>query len=485
MAMRDRLGPTAWREWLWSQIGYQPIPTARQFHEGTLPTGETAQIKFEIGGEQAGKSFSAAMEVLTRAVATPLPQLVWIIAATYDQARQEMGYLAEACYTLGWVAKFNNPDSKSLAWSLRLHTGLEIVTLSAADEMKIAGRAPDGILLVEAGQVPYSVYQRCRGRIAPKNGWLCVNGTLEKGNRWFPQLADKFELPNAERAGVWRLPTWENHFLYPGGYDDPKIVALRAANGEDYVRERFGGQTVPPRELVFGLFSVAKHCRPIQYGGARPPLTDTQTVYLEEGTPLEVWIDPGHGASAYAVLCGYVDRSSGTVYILDELYLHGLRTSRVIQEAARRPWWKYVTKGVMDRAGRQLHGEQTEQEIWQASPAEGGAGLPIETSLAVVPVLGGNLRIDALLDESTVDHRVHLTIDPGRCPKLIWELSEAYRYPTDAQGAPIQGQNPVDQDNHAVAALRYGCWARFGATGRARGASVRKASPYRPPWRVA
>jgi len=46
-----------------------------------------------------------------------------------------------------------------------------------------------------------------------------------------------------------------------------------------------------------------------------------------------------------------------------------------------------------------------------------------------------------------------LRIDPVRCPNLIAE-SRAYRYPTEAE-RQLLGENPIDDNNHALSALRY------------------------------
>ncbi len=46
-----------------------------------------------------------------------------------------------------------------------------------------------------------------------------------------------------------------------------------------------------------------------------------------------------------------------------------------------------------------------------------------------------------------------LKVHGGACPNLLAE-ARLYRYPTDAE-RHLHGENPVDADNHALAALRY------------------------------
>ena len=46
-----------------------------------------------------------------------------------------------------------------------------------------------------------------------------------------------------------------------------------------------------------------------------------------------------------------------------------------------------------------------------------------------------------------------LKIDPRRCPSLCAE-AKLYRYPSEHERA-LSGENPIDEHNHALAALRY------------------------------
>lgn len=46
-----------------------------------------------------------------------------------------------------------------------------------------------------------------------------------------------------------------------------------------------------------------------------------------------------------------------------------------------------------------------------------------------------------------------LKVDPRRCPSLCAE-AKLYRYPS-AEERAVHGENPIDEHNHALAALRY------------------------------
>lgn len=90
--------------------------------------------------------------------------------------------------------------------------------------------------------------------------------------------------------------------------------------------------------------------------------------------------------------------------------------------------------------------------MWYADPA--GASDIAELRSADIRVRKADNAIR--LGIQCVNARItsgRLRVSRVNCPNLIWE-SKLYRYPT-AQEKKIIGENPVDADNHALAALRY------------------------------
>jgi hypothetical protein len=77
-------------------------------------------------------------------------------------------------------------------------TGSRIVTKSARSPERLAGEAPDGILLCEAAQCSYEVYLRLRGRVAEKRGWLWLSGTFEGSQNWYAEKLNQWSRQNPE-----------------------------------------------------------------------------------------------------------------------------------------------------------------------------------------------------------------------------------------------------------------------------------------------
>jgi hypothetical protein len=93
-----------------------------------------------------------------------------------------------------------------------------------------------------------------------------------------------------------------------------------------------------------------------------------------------------------------------------------------------------------------------DQIFWYADPS--GATEINELRAANLKVARGNN--DIRLGVMAVTARVRtgrLKVLAPSCPNLVGE-SQLYRYPTPQERA-VEGENPVDENNHALGALRY------------------------------
>ena len=83
------------RDLLWERVGYKPSPAQRAAHD--CP----ARIRLIAGGERAGKSHSAAMELFGHLLQG---RLYWIVGPEYDLCRPEFEYVLAACRRIDAVA---------------------------------------------------------------------------------------------------------------------------------------------------------------------------------------------------------------------------------------------------------------------------------------------------------------------------------------------------------------------------------------------
>ena len=95
-----------------------------------------------------------------------------------------------------------------------------------------------------------------------------------------------------------------------------------------------------------------------------------------------------------------------------------------------------------------------------------------------VAITAGNDRIRSLLLPHPADGLPRLVVDPS-CKRLIQEAGELYRFPKDGRA-----DLPVDRDNDAVAALRYGVVDAFGTVAIERSGPQGPTQAWRPPWQA-
>ena len=432
---------------LWRLAGYHPSPIQWEAH--TNP----ARLKLIAGGERGGKSYSAAMELISR---HHLGELYWLIGPDYNLTRPEFKYLVEFFQKIGAIEDLSMPNSQFQPCSMRLKGGIEIATITAKDAQKIAGRAPDGILGCEAAQLDFEVYLKMLGRLSEKNGWLWLSGTFEHDSylSWYAEQFEKWSVDNDENGRAFSLPTWANTAVYPGGLDDPKIKELIAKSpSEEWFLERYAGIPCPPPTAVFKEFKISLHVdnkgdravyRPFKLDPQGAPIKN------KKGKPIpwevELAIDPGFNG-AYAVIALQVD--GPMVYVIDEVYKQYTKAEDIIEECKKRPWWANVSRGVIDIAGTQQHGLASHWEVWNTY-----ANVWLES--VRVDIVPGIHRLRSFLE---TPNGPRIMYNPA-CKSSIKEYT-LYRYRGVEEGK-VTNEKPIDSFNHACKALSYWLVARYG-----------------------
>jgi hypothetical protein len=141
--------------------------------------------------------------------------------------------------------------------------------------------------------------------------------------------------------------------------------------------------------------------------------------------------------------------------VIDEVYEQGVVAEDVISLCQERAWWDGVTGGVIDVAGRQHAGLPSHVEIWQAK-----TGLYLRSNR--VKVVDGINRLRTFLrDPGSGETR--LLVNP-LCKGLIGEFAK-YRYRVVVENRPVR-EEPIDRDNHALKALGYWLYAKYGPVER-------------------
>ena len=435
------------RELIFTKLGYYPSAVQSAVHDAD------ARVKLVAGGERSGKSYSSAMELVSKFFEG---KLFWLVAADYERTRAEYTYICDALDKLGLsyhATKQVDPGE------INIVGGFRIATKSGKDPRKIAMEAPDGILVCEASQIDYDTFLRLRGRIAEKRGWMLMSGTFESSLGWYPELYTRWQAANVEGGKSFSLPTWSNLAVYPGGRQDDEILALESASSTEWFLERYAGVPCPPRGRVFEEFSNQIHTGV----GGNYEFNPSELVYIA--------VDPGY-ASAYAVLA--CQKNGEHLYVIDEIYEKGLITSDIIKVAKQRPWWNKVIGGAIDIAATQHQAMAAPTEVWLKE-----AGVIFRSQK--IQIRDGIERTKTFLIVNPVTNQPLLHINSrclgliselGGCPSPVTKQTAVYSWKKDREGN-IVGEVPEDKHNHAVKALAYWLVDSFGYSAAQRPAKIK------------
>ena len=303
-----------------------------------------------------------------------------------------------------------------------------------------------GILGCEASQIDLESYLRLVARTAPHRAWLFLTGTMESSMGWYPQLRRAWAVGQADKA-AFSLPSYSNHYLYPGGANDPEILRMKAETPDDFFMERVEGIPCPPTGLVLGEFEFDKH-------------VSLDCAYVPN-LPVSIWYDPGYDHAAALEAAQYVD---GQIRVFDEIYERGKTVDEIIDVVTTKQWWPDVKHGVIDVSGTYHGGQQTPiAEVWLNR-----TGLYMHGNK--VPINDGTARLKSFLKINPINHKPGIVFSPT-CLGVLSELGSGvnpidkqmhvYKWDTDREGNTV-GKVPHDRWNDAIKAVIYGLVDRFG-----------------------
>lgn len=437
-----RAWPTYRQKAVWfDAVGYHPSLSQLPAHQSN------ARHILTGGGWRGGKSLFTAGEAYG---CWPRWNLLYIVGDKYENCIAEFDYLDYFFHKLQHqagariVTNRRRPPSDQQRCSLQLSGPKHIkrvLTISThnagPNALTRRGEAPDMILLVEMEGLTYDIWLAARGRVAQTRGRVIISGKFPDDTGWQAQTWNRWQGENTDDGDAFSLATWSNLAVFPGGRDDPEIKAIESMYPErDFMRD-YGAEPQQPATLVIEDFEYATHVK--------------DYVELEPRMPVEVWIDPGYGESAYAVLA--VQMYSGKVWAIDEIYKHGWTGEEMVEEAKRRAWWNKVNGGVIDFAGRQHHAAKSQVEVWRAL---GGVHLRSQ----MVPLQAGRDRLKNFLLPQPETGEPRILFSP-KCKQTCAEFGKyVWR---DVPEERLASAKPIDRYCDGIKALCYGLVDHYGA----------------------
>lgn len=435
----------------YANIGYRPHPGQQEIHY------TPARFKVVSNGRRWGKTLFGAREAepncFVPSMITGQPQLGWVVGPQYTDADKEFGLVYDSLRKAGVdrdsVKFLRNVDSGNL--HIKTNWGFELIGKSAAKPESLVGDGLDFVLMVEAGRHRRRTWgQFIRPTLSDKRGWALFTGVPEgkSENSLLYALYQRGLTPRAQARGwrSWKMPSWTNTVVFPGGRNDPEILDAEDDLTKDEFDRQYGAEFSEKTGVVMKEWDDDLHIGDFSY---EPSWRTFMSVDYGFTNPFVVLI--------------IQEGPFGELRVIWEKAYRHLDTEEVALDV------QTSIPGLV-RACEALYPDPAEPDDTRTMerklhiPAYANTGGPLKIRLGLIRralkprnsylPLGHPERIPTLMVDRS-------------CTGLAWEMREGYKWPerkSDMKpSVKSDSENPMDKDNHHVEALGRFFRGRFGA----------------------
>ena len=274
-----------------------------------------------------------------------------------------------------------------------------------------------------------------RPALADKRGFATFCTTPE-GFNWLYDVYMLGQDPDFTQFASWRLPSWENTAVFPGGRQDPEILSVEETTSEEWFLQEYGAEFTAFVGKIYPEFDELKHIKRIEYNPDWPNYIFFDWGFVNALAALEVQVDP-----------------FDNVYIWRETYVHRERLEDILEQmkAREQPEGYKIDCAYGDAADPEAaltvsiklapcFAEPEAKVNWRAG---------IETVKRFLKLQPTGL-LDAYGEPITTPK---LFVDYS-CKNTIREFQNYRMRQTRTDNDPPEG--PHKKDDHAMDALRYG-----------------------------
>jgi hypothetical protein len=388
-------------------------------------------------GRRVGKTTGGGREAALQCLVPD--SRVWIAGPTMDLAEKE--------FRVAWEILV---DGELIPVRRKSERELFIECRTEENPDQLIGEGLDLLIVAEAARLKQITWEeQLRPTLADRHGRAILSST-PRGFNWFYRLFMQGVDPEHPDWISFHVPSEANPLL-----DRNEIERVKKLVAEDPItnvvlRQEWLAEFVSYTGQVFPEFTPDIHVRVEVYN----PMWRTF-----------IWIDPGI-ANPYCCLLVQVDGDEN-VHVLDEVYLTGKVTAEIIK-IVKRQWAPFVLDGRTDnpRQDVQVVIDEAAAEaiaVWRADGWNAfGTKPPLKSGIeAYHRMLRDPYRQAAMTANNPLGIYPRITFSP-RCTNTIEEHNK-YHYPdeTKRRNDINPAEVPVDADNHAISAIRYGLYAVF------------------------
>ena len=371
----------------------------------------------------------------------------WIIGPNYTDCEKEFRVVYDTFKTLGMdmvSSKFlKNVDNGNM--HIATNWGFDLECRSAAHPDSLVGEGLDFVVMAEAGRLHRKTFtEYVRPALSDKRGWSLTTGV--------PELAtDTSLLYWGFKRGLqwetkpwrsWRMPSWTNTVVFPGGRRDPEILEAEDDLTEDEFRRQYGGEFVDRVGRVMTEWDDDIHLKRLKFNPDWPLYGAVDYGYSNWWVWLWIQVDP-----------------FDNVYVLGEHYMIEMDTERIAKEVLKdHPWMKFCRAFYPDP-----HNPDDTNILSRHInvPARGGTGGEIATRNSMI-----RTRLKPRPEHAPPEEQqAQIVFDRDRCTHLAWEMREGYRWPEHKNEQKNKSEVPLDKDNHGPEALSRFIYGYFNSAG--------------------
>ena len=428
------------KKYVFDKIGYKPHTAKQQaIHDSD------ARFKILACGRRYGKTTFGANEMTAAMFDVDNPGYYWIVGPKYTTAEKEFRIIyfniikKMGLGTHKGVKKSYNAKQGDMAIEMPWGSLLEVK--SAQHQDTLLGEGLSGVIMAEAARHTSDTWEQyVRPALSDLNssgerGWAIFTST-PRGYNWYQGLwrlgQNRAKYPNYES---WRLPSWENPIVYPGGRNDPEIKDIEHRVSPQWFQQEVEAKFTAFAGKIYDEFDMDKHVKTIPYN---PRWTNVWFLDYGFNNPFccyDVMIDPEEN-----------------FHVWREYQVSDMTTMEHAQvlKARSNPDSYHVDWGAGDPRGPDaantiaiICGVQVFSEDIASSPHEGWS-LGIEHVKRLLKIQPTGLP--------------RLTIDPS-CEHLIRQMDQLHRIDPKEEKNAIEGQHK--HDDHGPDAIRYGIGQYF------------------------
>lgn len=418
---------------LFEKVGYNPHKGQQRIHKSE------ARHRCASCGRRFGKSKAGGHELYPCLVAahaergmlrsSGIQRRYWIVGPNYDDCEREWRVFYDLCKRRQVPVDRPGTYNDTVGGNMRLSafdSRFVVECRSAAHPESLDGEGLSGVLMVEAAKMKPLIFNKfILPALADFRGWSLHTSTPE-GKNHFYELWQKGQDPAEEEWDSWRMPSWFNDVIFPGGIKDPEIKSLARNMSEERFKQEIAADFTDFVGRVFKAFEEETHVGDFAYRADLPLFGAVDYGWTNPFVWLDIQVDVWDN-----------------VYVIGEYYVQ----QQDINDVARH----------LRATGR------GNARKFFPDPAEPGDSVVLSKYLRVpfAADTGGELKhrlelirqhLKLVPDHIPYEQRKPKLFISRNCPELIREMHD-YRFPETKSETRSAPEEPMDKDNHGPEAL--------------------------------